>query len=513
MRELTTDVIVVGGGTAGCIVAARVSQHPELHTTLLEWGPTDIGVDQARYVRRWIEMLEGEYDLDYRSVPQPDANSAIRQSRARILGGCANHNTMISFRPPSWDLDEWVAAGATGWDSNTFGPYFQRLRTTIVPVAEPHRNQYLRDVITSASDALDLPIQTEWNSLPWRDGVGFLEIAYTPETGERSTSSRDYIHPLLESGQSPRANLDVRLGARVTKLIVTDGVVTGVDVVRDDGSHERINARREVVLCAGAIDTPRLLLLSGIGPGAELQQVGVPVVHDLPGVGRNLMDHPETLLVWQATRPLPPEGATDWDMAILIRDDRDRAGPDVMMHVPLMTYAVHAETLGFPTPELSLSMTPNVTKPRSRGSLRLADPHALSAPIYNPNYLSDADGYDEATLIRGIDLARKIAASDPMAQWISRETFPGLDKVTRDDLRDLVRASHHSVYHVSGTCRMGGVDDANAVCDPALRVRGLRHLRVADASAFPVLTTINPMITILMLAERAADLILADITQ
>lgn len=504
-RVLETDVIVVGGGTAGCIVAARVSEDPVIHTTLLEWGPTDEGENRARYVRRWLEMLGGEYDLDYRSVPQQHGNSEIRQSRARILGGCANHNTMIAFKPPVWDLEEWVEHGATGWDPTTILPYYDRLQTTIVPVADAHRNAYLRDVITATASALDISVRTDWNSTPWRDGAGFLEIAYTPETGERSTSSRDYLRPLLGN----RDNLDVRLQARTTRLLVDGERVTGVEVRRDDGSLERITARREVVLCAGAIDTPRLMLLSGIGPANELKAAGVEVQHASPGVGQNLQDHPETLLIWELNRPMPPEGATDWDMAIFARTDPARPGPDIQMHVPLTTFAVHSEFLGIPTPEHSCSMTPNVPKPKSRGTITLASPDPDVAPIYDPAYLTDPEGYDEAMLLKGVELARRIAATQPMSDWLVRETVPGADLTQPDELREMIRRTHHTVYHVSGTAKMGAESDPLAVCDPELRVRGLQGLRIADASVFPTVTTVNPMVTIFMIAERAADLIKA----
>ena len=505
MRELESDVVVVGGGTAGCIVAARLSEDPGLRVTLLEWGPNDAEVEESRYVRRWLEMLEGDYDLDYRSVPQARGNSGIRQARARILGGCATHNTMIAFRPPAWDLDEWVALGAEGWGPESFLPFYDRLRTTIVPVAEQHRNAYLADVITAASSALGIPVIDGWNRAPWRDGVGWLDIAYRPETGERSKSSTDYVHDLIGT----RENLDVRFGARANRVVVEAGRAVAVEVRRDDGSLERITARREIVLCAGAIDTPRLLLLSGIGPAEELRAAGVDVVHDLPGVGRNLQDHPEALLIWEASRPIPPEGATDWDIAVIVRTDADAAAPDVMMHVPLDTYDVHSLALGVPTPEHSISMTPNVPKPRSRGTIRLAGPDPDAAPLYDPAYLTDPEGYDEAMLLRGVELARRIAATEPMRGWIARETFPGSDVSDPSALRELIRASHHTVYHVSGSARMGAGDDPLAVCDPALRVRGLAGLRVADASAFPTVTSINPMVTIFMLAERAADLVRA----
>lgn len=502
------DVVVVGGGTAGCVVAGRLAEAGR-SVALLEWGPSDRDEPRARYVRRWSEMVESEYDLDYRSVPQPHGNSGIRQARARILGGCCTHNTMIAFRPPAWDLAEWEALGATGWGPAEFGPFYDRLRTRIVPIPAPDRNAFLADVARAAAGALGIPLLQRWNDAPWTEGAGFLEIGYHPETNLRSSPSADYVHPLLDKG-SP---LDVRFGSRALRVLVEGGRAVGVDVRRDDGTREVVRARDEVVLCAGAIDTPRLLLLSGIGPAAELRAAGVPVIHDLPGVGRNLQDHQEALVVWETTRPLPPENATEWDLAVLARSDPALPHADVQLHVPLRQYTVHAEALGFATPERCATITPNVARPRSRGTLRLGSPDPDAAPVYDPGYLSDPDGHDLRTLLAGVRLARRIAAADPLRGWLARETFPGPDAADDDlaadgVLAELVRRSHNTVYHVCGTCRIGADGDPGAVLDPALRVRGLAGLRVADASAFPAIPSINPMVTVLMLAERAAHLLL-----
>jgi choline dehydrogenase-like flavoprotein len=174
------DYVVVGGGTAGAVVAARLSEDANVTVALVEWGPTDEHEPRALELRRWAEMMESEYDLDYTSVPQPRGNSYIRQARAKILGGCSSHNTMIAFRPPVCDLDEWVAAGAEGWGAGDFFPYYDRLATNIVPVAPEHRNPYLSDVISAASRALDIPVRERWNDGPFADGSGFLELGYYP---------------------------------------------------------------------------------------------------------------------------------------------------------------------------------------------------------------------------------------------------------------------------------------------------------------------------------------------
>lgn len=498
------DYVVVGGGTAGAVIASRLSEDPEVTVGLVEWGPSDQAEPKALQVRRWFEMLEGSYDLDYRSVPQPRGNSEIRQARARILGGCSSHNTMIALRPPAADFADWVRRGAAGWDASTMLPYYDRLLTNVVPVAEEHRNPYLADVVQAASAALGIPVRQRWNDAPYADGAGFLEIGYYPETGVRSSSSVDYLHPVV----GKRSNLRVLLLSRAVRVILdAQRRATGVRVHPGDGAETTISTRREVVLCAGAIDTPRLLLLSGIGSADDLRPLGIEVTRDVPGVGRNLTDHPEGLVVWEAARPVPPVGATDWDMTIMVRTDPADVVPQVVIHVPLMTYAVHAERLGYRIPAQSITMTPNVTRPRSRGRVWLGSPDPDAPPLIDYGSFTDSDGHDERTLVAGVKMARRIAATEPMSGWVRREVFPGPDVTSDEEISGLARATSHTVYHVSCTARMGADDDPGAVLDPQLRVRGVTGLRVADASAFPSLTTVNPMVAVLMLAERAADLI------
>lgn len=500
------DYVVVGGGTAGAVVAARLSEDARVSVGLLEWGPSDRGEPRALQIRRWSEMLEGEYDLDYRSVPQPRGNSGIRQARARILGGCSSHNTMIALRPPPADFDDWAARGARGWDAGSLEPYFRRLAITIVPVARQHRNPYLADVIQAASAALGIPVREDWNTACYADGTGFLPIGYHPETGIRSSASVAYLHPILDT----RRNLHLHTGTRAVRVRCDQtGRATGVAARRGDGTAVTFAARREVILCCGAIDTPRLLLLSGIGPAARLRELGIEVVADVPGVGASLTDHPEGIVLWEAARPLPAAGATDWDMTIMYRTSPASPLPDVLAHVPLMTFAMHPERLGYRTPGLSISMTPNVARPRSRGTVSLASPDPDDPPLIDYRSFTDPGGHDERILLAGMRMARRVAAQPPMAAWVKREVFPGPQVQSDAELSGLARATSHTVYHVSCTARMGAAADPDAVLGPDLRVRGVRALRVIDASAFPSLTTVNPVVAVLMLAERGADLVRA----
>jgi choline dehydrogenase-like flavoprotein len=510
-EALEFDVVVVGGGTAGGVVAARLSEDPDLQVAVLEWGPDDRGEDRARYLRRWDEMVESEYDLDYRSVPQERGNSRIRQTRTRLLGGCSTTNTMISWRPLRADLDEWVAAGAEGWGADVVQPCFDRLAVPIGPVAEADRNPLLADMVAAAAAALDLPVQDRWNDgrtdVDAR-GAGFFELGYEPATNVRGSTSIWYLHPLL--GRRP--NLHLVTGARVTRVLVEDGRAVGVEHRDADGAVHVVRARREVVLSAGAIDTPRLLLLSGIGPRPVLEAAGVPVVLELPGVGENLQDHAEGLVVWEAVRAPSRVAASGWDAGAMVRLRHDGPQrPDVMMHFPVDPWVEQPRGLGVEFPERIVAIAPNVAKPRSRGRVSIASADPDAPPLIDYRYFTDPDGEDERTLVAGVRAARAVAEQEPFRGWIVREVFPGADVQSDEELSAVQRANHQTVYHVCGTCRMGAADDGLAVVDPALRVRGVEGLRVVDASVFPTIPSVNPVITVLTVAERAAELIHADV--
>jgi choline dehydrogenase-like flavoprotein len=501
------DYLVVGGGTAGCIVAARLAEDPGVSVGLAEWGPSDEHEPRARSIRRWAEMLEGEYDLDYRSVPQERGNSRIRQARLRILGGCSTANTMIAWRPRVADLREWVDLGAAGWDAATIHPYYGRLRAPVARVPPEDQNPFVADVITAASSALGLPVRTQWNDEDVIEGTGFFEIGYEPGTNMRSSSSICYLHP----AQRSRPNLHVLLRTRATRLLL-DGAnrVTGVRVRTGDGAESELSARREVIVCAGAVDSPRLLQLSGIGPAAVLRAAGVPVRVDLPGVGANLMDHAEGIVVWEVAQPPSAVCATGWDAGALLRLRPDAPRPDIAMHFPVQAWVDHVAAYGTALPPHYMAIAPNVAKPRSRGTVTITSADPDVSPAIDYRYFTDPAGADEAVLVAAVRAARRIGEAEPMASSLVREVFPGPDAVTDSDLSALARATHQTVYHVSGTCRMGADGDPMAVLDPSLRVRGVTGLRVVDASVFPTIPSVNPVITVMLTAERAADLISQD---
>lgn len=513
MAEALHDYVVVGGGTAGSLLAARLAERGA-DVVLLEWGPSDKDEPRARYLRRWAEMLEGEYDQDYRSVINERGNSDIRLARLRILGGCSTANTMIAWRPLADDLREWESLGAAGWGPAAVLPLYPRLRTPIQPVPQQDQNPFVADVVASASAALGVPVQDAWNDGRLDEsasGAGFFEVGYTPETGVRASTSIHYLHDAPDDRLLPR----VVTNARVTRILLSDdgSRATGVLIGRDDATAEMIGARREVILCAGAIDTPRLLQLSGIGPRDVLEAAGIPVRHELPGVGANLQDHPEGLVVWEARRTPPGTCASGWDAGAIVSDATPDRRPDILMHFPVEPWAVHADRYRAERgqdalPKEIISIAPNVARPLSRGRtwVTSADPEAPPAIDYRS--FTDAEGRDERLLVEGVRRARLIAQADPMRSWVGREVFPGEQIQDEAELSAILRATHQTVYHVSGTARIGAPDDPDAVVDPELSVRGVAGLRVADASVFPTLTSTNPVVTVMLVAERAADLII-----
>lgn len=497
------DVVVVGGGTAGCVVASRLTEDPDLTVCLVEGGPSDVGDLRVAVLRDWLALLGSELDYDYRTVDQPRGNSHIRHSRARVLGGCSSHNTMISFRPLPGDLDDWVARGAAGWSSAEMAPYWERLLARSIPVHPDDRNALVADFVHAASRAAGVPVVEDFNAAPFAEGAGFFSVGYDPATGHRLSASVAYLHPHLD-----RPNLTLELETWALRLQVgPDRRVGGVHVRRADGSLATVRARSEVVVCAGAIDTPRLLLLSGIGPARELAGLGIEPVTDLPGVGANLLDHPESIMVWETREPVPTRTAMHSDAGLFVRRDPAEAMPDLMFHLYQIPFCLHTGRLGYPVPDSAVCLTPNVPRPRSSGRLRLVSPDPAVHPELDFGYFTDAEAYDERTLVDGMRLARRIAATEPFASWLAREVAPGPDVVTEEELSAYARGVAHTVYHPVGTCRMGAADDPGAVLGADLRVRGVQGLRVADASVFPSMPTVNPMVAVLMVGEKAADLV------
>ncbi|MFD7235331.1 GMC family oxidoreductase [Streptomyces syringium] len=505
VEKITADYVVVGGGTAGSVIASRLAEDPGLSVVVIEGGPSDVDRPEVLTLRRWLGLLGGELDYDYPTTEQPRGNSHIRHSRARVLGGCSSHNTLISFKPLPGDWDEWATAGAEGWDAESMDPYFARLRNNIVPVDEKDRNAIARDFVEAAQAAVDVPRVEGFNKKPFHEGVGFFDLAYHPENNKRSSASVAYLHPHMEAGDRP--NLRILLETWAYELLLDGNRATGVRVRTADGTEMIVEAGREVLLCAGAVDTPRLLLHSGIGPKADLEALGIPVKHDLPGVGENLLDHPESVIVWETDGPIPENSAMDSDAGLFVRRDPAANGPDLMFHFYQIPFTDNPERLGYEKPEHGVSMTPNIPKPHSRGRLYLTSADPAVKPALDFRYFTDEDDYDARTLVDGIKIAREIAKAEPLAKWLKREVCPGPEITSDEEISEYARKVAHTVYHPAGTCRMGAVTDELAVVDPELRIRGLDGVRIADASVFPTMPAVNPMIGVLMVGEKCAELL------
>ncbi|KAJ5822940.1 hypothetical protein N7447_005280 [Penicillium robsamsonii] len=514
------DYIVVGGGTAGCVIAARLAEYlPNKRTLVIEGGPSDFMDDRVLNLKEWLNLLGGELDYDYGTTEQPMGNSHIRHSRAKVLGGCSSHNTLISFRPFEYDCRQWVAKGCKGWDFETFTRIIDNLRNTIQPVHGRHRNQLCKDWIQACSTAMKIPVIENFNddirkTGELTQGVGFFNISYNPDDGRRSSASVAYIHPILR-GDEKRPNLTILTNAWVNKVNVEGDIVTGVDVTLQSGVKHTLRAKKETVLCAGAVDTPRLMMLSGLGPREQLSALGIPVVKDIPGVGENLLDHPESIIMWELNSPVDHNMTTmDSDAGIFLRRELPNAAghdgkiADVMMHCYQIPFTLNTTRLGYDEPVNAFCMTPNIPRPRSRGRLFLTSADPSVKPSLDFRYFTDPEGYDAATIVAGLKAAREIAKESPFKEWIKREVAPGPKVQTDEELSEYGRRVAHTVYHPAGTTKMGNVaSDPMAVVDPTLKVRGLKGIRIADAGVFPEMPTVNPMLTVLTIGERAAELI------
>jgi len=508
------DYVIVGGGSAGCALAGRLSEDPSVTVCLLEAGPTDADDPAIIRLEDWMFLLDSGYDWDYPVEPQERGNSFLRHARGRVLGGCSSHNSAIAFWPPSEDLDEWAAMGCEGWSATDCWPLIKRLETNDGPWDGHGRDGpvQIRQVppqdpcgvaVLAAAAEAGLPTVRFNEGRTVVHGAGFFQINATADNA-RMSSSQAYIHPVL----ALRPNLVVRTGAWASRVVLDSRRATAVEYQQDIGPGRMVvHARREVILCAGSIDTPKLLMLSGIGPGGHLRELGVDVVVDSPGVGSNLDDHVEGLVMWEASKPMVTTSTQWWEIGIFSRTDETLDRPDMMMHYGSVPFDLNTVRWGYPTTANGFCLTPNVTRGRSRGTVRLRSLDFRDRPRVDPRYFTDPEGHDMSVMLAGVRLARRIADQPALQGWIARELAPGPQAVTDEDLADYITKTHNTVYHPAGTAKMGPADDPMAVVDAALRVRGVEGLRIADASILPFLPAINPNITVMMVGEKAADLI------
>ncbi|MEE6169984.1 MULTISPECIES: GMC family oxidoreductase [unclassified Mycolicibacterium] len=510
----TYDYVIAGGGTAGCVLAARLSEDPSVSVCLIEAGPSDVDDRNILELSAWMHLLDSGYDWDYPVEPQEKGNSFMRHARAKVLGGCSSHNSCIAFWPPAEGLADWEAMGAKGWGADGLWPFVAKLETNDAE-GDHHGHSgpvRLRDVppldpcgaaVLEAAAKVGLPTVKFNRGTTVTNGAGWFQIN-AAENGNRMSSSHAFLHPILET----RKNLEVRTNSWVSEILFDDeNNATGVRYQRPDlTGYDTVAARREVVVTAGAIDTPKLLMLSGIGPADHLREMGIAVRVDSPGVGSNLDDHVEGLVFWEASRPMVTSSTQWWEIGLFTTTQPGLNQPDLMMHYGSVPFDMNTLRWGYPTTDNGFCLTPNVTLGRSRGTVRLRSRDFRDRAKVDPRYFTDPEGHDEQVMLAGVRLARKIAEQEPLRSWIARELAPGPDAVTDDELLDYIHKTHNTVYHPAATARMGSVDDPMAVLDPELRVKGVQRLRVVDASAMPKLPAVNPNITVMAMGEKCADL-------
>ena len=476
------DYLIIGGGSAGCIVASRLAENSDTRVLLLEAGPADEGNPAAMDLKRLDEQTPAD-DWGFTATTLAGGTSQLKYARAKMLGGCANHNDCAFIRPPDSDFVEWERLGATGWGPEAMAPMWEKLQQRIS--VEPCALNPFSKAFIAAGQQLGLPLRNFRKEVA--EGVGPFPLNAAGR--QRYSSSVRYLHPLSDLPE----NLTVRTGFMVDRILFEGNRAIGVATSAGDIFAQHI------VLAAGSIQTPQLLMLSGIGPAGHLAEHCIKLLHDNPHVGAHLKDHVAAPVVWSTRQPVGDWDICPFEATMMLHLDKAEPAPDILFHFGLRVREKYVQGERFPHEGDAVKASPNVTRARSEGRITLTGPTMSHKPKIDLNYFSDP--YDLPKLVQALKFTRQLIETNPLSVLLNEELYPGPTVQTDAQWQAYVRDVCETVYHPCGTAHIGDVVDTN------LRVKGVDNLSVADASVHPSLITVNINAAVMMVAERAAEIL------